>query len=158
MTHLLSSLHFSLRTASGMSKEQYRKLKEQERNANQGKNLGKVGITTFKSRSFVDWQKAGGRNLFPVDPTKVKDPKEIPYMYVLVSTTCIGHGVLLSFFMILTLFASRSIYDRQRPGGKPDDSDLKKPSAFGGMFGFGKQKQEAEPEPEQKSTNWWTLN
>jgi hypothetical protein len=23
------------------------------------------GITTFKSRSFSDWQKSGGKNLFP---------------------------------------------------------------------------------------------
>lgn len=63
-----------------MTKEQYRKLKEKERNANKGKNLGKVGITTFKSRSFDEWQKSGGKNLFPVDPRKVKDPKDIPYM------------------------------------------------------------------------------
>ena len=69
-----------LGAASGMTKEQYRQLKEKERNANKGKNLGKVGITTFKSRSFADWQKSGGKNLFPVDPTKVKDPREIPYM------------------------------------------------------------------------------
>ena len=63
-----------------MSKEQWLQLKEKERNANKGKNLGKVGITTFKSRTFMDWQKAGGKNLFPVDPNKVKNPKEIPYM------------------------------------------------------------------------------
>jgi hypothetical protein len=23
------------------------------------------GITTFQSRSFMDWQKSGGKNLFP---------------------------------------------------------------------------------------------
>jgi len=63
---------------SGMSKEQYRKLKEKEQQ--KGKNLGKVGITTFKSRSFDDWQKSGGKNLFPVDPRKVKNAKELPYM------------------------------------------------------------------------------
>lgn len=110
-------------TASGMSKEQYQKLKAKEQ-ATKGKNLGKVGITTFKSRSFADWQKAGGKNLFPVDPTKVKNAKELPYM--------------------------------QRPGGKADDSDLKKASPFANMFG---KKKEPEPEPEpEKSTNWWTLN
>lgn len=65
---------------SGMSKEQWRKLKEEEKKKIQGKNLGTVGITSFKSRSFADWQKSGGKNLFPVDPKKVKDPKEIPYM------------------------------------------------------------------------------
>jgi hypothetical protein len=106
-----------------MSKEQWNKIKAKEREANKGKNLGKVGITTFKSRSFADWQKSGGKNLFPVDPTKVKDPKDIPYM--------------------------------QRPGGAPDDSDLKK---GGGLFSmFNKKKPEPEPEPEKK-TNWWTLN
>merc|ERR1712038_1561222 len=65
---------------SGMSKEQWRKLKEQEKNKNKGKNLGKTGITSFKSRSFADWQKSGGKNLFPVDPNSVKSSKEIPYM------------------------------------------------------------------------------
>ena len=63
-----------------MSKEQWQKMKNQEKNKNKGKNLGATGITTFKSRSFSDWQKAGGKNLFPVDPRKVKDAKEIPYM------------------------------------------------------------------------------
>ena len=50
---------------SGMSKEQWKKMKAAEKNKNSGKNLGKSGITTFKSRSFSDWQKAGGKNLFP---------------------------------------------------------------------------------------------
>ena len=63
-----------------MTKEQWRKIKEEEANKNKGKDLGKVGITSFKSRSFMDWQKSGGKNLFPVDPKKVKDPREIPYM------------------------------------------------------------------------------
>jgi len=52
-------------SASGMSKEQWKKLQEKERNRNKGKNLGKVGITSFKSRSFAEWQKSGGKNLFP---------------------------------------------------------------------------------------------
>merc|ERR1711937_772563 len=65
---------------SGMSKEQWRKMKEEEKNKNKGKNLGKTGITSFKSRSFDDWQKAGGKNLFPVDPNSVKNPKDLPYM------------------------------------------------------------------------------
>merc|ERR1719203_1324751 len=63
-----------------MSKEEWRKLKEKEKNVNKGKNLGKTGITSFKSRSFADWQKSGGKNLFPVDPNSVKDQSEIPYM------------------------------------------------------------------------------
>jgi len=65
---------------SGMSKEQWKKVKEAEKQKQAKKNLGKVGITSFKSRSFADWQKAGGVNLFPVDPKTVKDPKDIPYM------------------------------------------------------------------------------
>jgi hypothetical protein len=38
------------------------------------------GITTFTSRTLTDWQKAGGKNLFPVNPKDVKNPSEIPYM------------------------------------------------------------------------------
>lgn len=64
---------------SGMSKAQWAKMKEAEK-AKKGKNLGKSGITTFKSRSFDAWQKSGGKNLFPVDPKSVKDPKDLPYM------------------------------------------------------------------------------
>jgi hypothetical protein len=64
---------------SGMSKEQWKKLKDADQKKN-SKNLGKTGITTFKSRSFADWQKAGGINLFPVDPKTVKNPKDLPYM------------------------------------------------------------------------------
>ena len=113
-----------------MTKEQWRKFKNQEKAKTAGKNLGQVGITTFKSRSFADWQKSGGKNLFPVDPNKAKDPSELPYM--------------------------------QRPGGMPDNSDLKpKPkSPFANLFGGGaKKKAKAEPEPEpQKKPNWWTLN
>ena len=65
---------------SGMSKEQWKKMKEAEKNKTKGKNLGATGITSFKSRSFAEWQRAGGINLFPVDPKSVKDPKDIPYM------------------------------------------------------------------------------
>lgn len=108
-----------------MSKEQWQKIKDAEKNKNKGKNLGQTGITSFKSRSFAEWQKAGGKNLFPVDPKKVKDPSEIPYM--------------------------------QRPGGMPDDSDLKKANnPFGGIFGK-KKAPEPEPAPEPPKKNWWTL-
>jgi hypothetical protein len=69
------------------------------------------------------------RNFFfvskPVDPKKVKDPKQIPYM--------------------------------QRPGGAPDDSDIK---TGGGFSLFGKKKAEPKKKPEpapEKKTNWWTL-
>jgi len=111
---------------SGMSKEQWRKMKEAEKKKGKSKNLGQTGITSFKSRSFADWQKSGGKNLFPVDPRSVKDASQLPYM--------------------------------QRPGGMPDDSDLKKPK--GGFSFFGKKpapKKEPEPEPEKK-TNWWNLS
>eukprot|EP00527_Entomoneis_sp_CCMP2396_P009709 CAMPEP_0198136454 /NCGR_PEP_ID=MMETSP1443-20131203/105_1 /TAXON_ID=186043 /ORGANISM="Entomoneis sp., Strain CCMP2396" /LENGTH=138 /DNA_ID=CAMNT_0043797679 /DNA_START=96 /DNA_END=509 /DNA_ORIENTATION=- len=64
----------------GMSKEQYKKFKAQEVKKAKGRNLGKVGITTFKSRSFDDWQKSGGKNLFPVDPKTAKSVKDLPYM------------------------------------------------------------------------------
>lgn len=64
---------------SGMSKAQWEKQKQKEA-AKKGKNLGKTGITSFKSRSFKEWQDAGGINLFPVDPKKAKSQKDIPYM------------------------------------------------------------------------------
>ena len=62
----------------GMSKAQWEKLKEEERKKNEGKDLGKVGITKFKSRSFEAWQKAGGKHLFPVD--SATPVNERPYM------------------------------------------------------------------------------
>ena len=114
---------------SGMSKEQWKKIKEQERNANKGKNLGKVGITSFKSRSFADWQKAGGKNLFPVDPNSVKDVSEIPYMQR----------------------AGGSADGADLKGG----AKKKGPTFF--QMGGKKKKPEPEPEPEKKK-NWWTLN
>mmetsp|Transcript_28862 Transcript_28862/g.33193 ORF Transcript_28862/g.33193 Transcript_28862/m.33193 type:complete len:158 (+) Transcript_28862:160-633(+) len=64
---------------SGMSKKEWAKLKDKEKQGKKG-NLGKSGITSFQSRSFDDWQKAGGKNLFPVDPKKAKSLKDVPYM------------------------------------------------------------------------------
>jgi hypothetical protein len=96
-------------------------MKQAELEKKKGKNLGKVGITTFQSRSFSEWQKSGGVNLFPVDPKTVKDPSQIPYM--------------------------------QRPGGKPDNSDLKKAPKL--AFGAKKKVEKKEEEPPKK--NWWTL-
>jgi hypothetical protein len=118
-----------------MSKDQWRKLKEQEKTKNQGKDLSRVGITSFKSRSFVDWQKSGGRNLFPVDPTKVKDPSQVPYMQrpggkADGSDLKSGGGTatgLGSFF---------------RPRGAA----------------VAKEEDQSPPPPPQKSVNWWTLN
>ena len=55
-------------------------VKDKGKSKNKGKNLGKVGITSFESRTFAQWQRAGGKNLFPVDPKSVKTAKEIPYM------------------------------------------------------------------------------
>ena len=78
-----SSIHFHSFIhlyRSGMSKAQWAKVKAAEKNKNKGKNLGKVGITSFESRTFAQWQRAGGKNLFPVDPNSVKNAKEIPYM------------------------------------------------------------------------------
>ena len=46
----------------------------------QGKrNLGAMGTTRFKSRSFEAWHKAGGVHLFPVDPNTTPY-EERPYM------------------------------------------------------------------------------
>mmetsp|Transcript_27545 Transcript_27545/g.58193 ORF Transcript_27545/g.58193 Transcript_27545/m.58193 type:complete len:160 (-) Transcript_27545:94-573(-) len=115
---------------SGMSKAQWKKIKEAEKNKDKGKNLGAVGITSFKSRSFSEWQKAGGKNLFPVDPTKVKSQDEIPYM------------------------------QRQGGSADGSDlkggAKKKAPTFF--AFGGNKKKAAPEPEPEPKKKNWWTLN
>ena len=113
---------------SGMSKEQWQKIKNKEQSANKGKNLGKVGITSFKSRSFAEWQKSGGKNLFPVDPRTVKDPKDFPYMQL-------SGG-------------SADDSDLKKGGG----------GGLFGMFGGAKKKAAPEPKPEpEKKTNWWTL-
>ena len=53
-------------------------MKKKEADENKGKNLGAVGITKFKSRSFEAFQKSGGKNLFPVDPSTPLE--ERPYM------------------------------------------------------------------------------
>ena len=110
-----------------MSKEQWKKLKEQEANKNKGKNLGKVGITSFQSRTFAEWQKAGGKNLFPVDPNKVKDVSEIPYMQ--------RQG------------GKADDSDLKKGGGG---------GGFFGMFGK-KKEPEPEPEPEPPKKNFWTF-
>jgi hypothetical protein len=38
-----------------------------------------LGVGKFKSRSFEAWQKAGGKHLFPADPTTTPY-EERPYM------------------------------------------------------------------------------
>merc|ERR1719410_492177 len=48
---------------SGVSKEQWKKMKAEEAAKKNKRNLGRTGITTFKSRSFEDWQKSGGKKL-----------------------------------------------------------------------------------------------
>lgn len=50
----------------GLSKAQWEAMKKKEQEDVKNKNLGAVGITKFKSRSFEAWQKSGGKNLFPV--------------------------------------------------------------------------------------------
>lgn len=66
----------------GLSKEEWQKIQAKEKEA--AKNLGAMGTTKFKSRSFQAWQEAGGNHLFPVDPRKVKAGEiplsDVPYM------------------------------------------------------------------------------
>ena len=112
-----------------MSKAQWQKIKDEEKSKNKGKNLGQVGITSFKSRSFSEWQKAGGKNLFPVDPNSVKSADEIPYMQR----------------------AGGSADGADLKGGAK-----KKGPTF---FQMGGKKKAPEPEPVvEKKKNWWTLN
>ena len=42
-------------------------------------NLGALGVSKFKSRSFEAWQKSGGKHLFPVNPNEASY-EERPYM------------------------------------------------------------------------------
>ena len=62
----------------GISKAQWEKMKAKEAEDLKKKNLGAVGITKFKSRSFEAFQKSGGKNLFPVDKDTPLDQR--PYM------------------------------------------------------------------------------
>lgn len=58
----------------GLTKSQWEAIKRKEAEDLKAKgNLGALGTTKFKSRSFEAWQKAGGKHLFPVNP------KEVPY-------------------------------------------------------------------------------
>lgn len=62
----------------GLTKAQWDAMKKKEADELKGKNLGAIGITKFKSRSFEAFQKSGGKNLFPVDPSTPLE--ERPYM------------------------------------------------------------------------------
>ena len=62
----------------GLTKKQWAEMKKKEKEESKDKDYGAVGITKFKSRSFEAWQKSGGKNLFPVDPSVPLE--ERPYM------------------------------------------------------------------------------
>lgn len=62
----------------GLSKAQWEAMKKKEAETAKGKDLSKVGITKFQSRSFEAWQKSGQGHLFPVDPKTPIDAR--PYM------------------------------------------------------------------------------
>ena len=64
----------------GLSKAQWAAIKKKEADELKKKgNLGALGTTRFKSRSFEAWQKSGGKHLFPVDP-RTTPYEERPYM------------------------------------------------------------------------------
>lgn len=50
----------------GLTKQQWEEIKRKEEEETKKKNLGAVGVTKFKSRSFEAWQKSGSNHLFPV--------------------------------------------------------------------------------------------
>lgn len=54
----------------GLSPQEWKKIQAKEKEAKA--NLGRVGLTRFKSRSFQAWQESGAGHLFPVDPKKVR--------------------------------------------------------------------------------------
>jgi len=61
---------------------QWELVKKKEAEANKGKNLGAIGITKFKSRSFEAFQKSGAKNLFPVSPDTPIEQRRIIYIYI----------------------------------------------------------------------------
>jgi len=64
----------------GLTKAQWEQLKKREEEELKKKgNLGALGATKFKSRSFEAWQKAGAKHLFPTNP-KATPYEERPYM------------------------------------------------------------------------------
>jgi hypothetical protein len=90
LTCIVSSLAVAGYVPDGLSPEQYRKLKEKEKSAVQGKNLGAFGVQSFKSRSLVafqtDLEKGKAGHLMPMLNAKelLKQKKikaeDIPYM------------------------------------------------------------------------------
>jgi hypothetical protein len=64
----------------GLSKAQWAAIKKKEADDLKAKgNMGRLGTTRFKSRSFEAWQKSGGKHLFPVNPNTTPY-EERPYM------------------------------------------------------------------------------
>ncbi|CBJ27167.1 conserved unknown protein [Ectocarpus siliculosus] len=66
----------------GLSPAEWKKIKDADKKKQE--NLGKLGPSRFKSRSFQAWQESGAGHLFPVDPKKVKSGEipmdKVPYM------------------------------------------------------------------------------
>lgn len=154
---------------SGISKAQWAKMKEDEKNKKNGKNLGQSGITTFKSRSFSDWQKAGGVNLFPVNP-KGLDPKDIPYMQrpggMADNSDLIGKkktGGAFSFGGKKKAPAAAPVAPPMKAGsfsfgGKKAPAPVPVAAKKAGKFSFGGKKKAPEPEPEApKKKNFFGL-
>lgn len=61
----------------GLTEQQWREIKAKDKA--KANNLGKIGVTKFKSRSLQGWQEAGANHLFPADPKTTKEEKK-PYM------------------------------------------------------------------------------
>eukprot|EP00596_Hydrurales_sp_CCMP1899_P007241 CAMPEP_0119038006 /NCGR_PEP_ID=MMETSP1177-20130426/6655_1 /TAXON_ID=2985 /ORGANISM="Ochromonas sp, Strain CCMP1899" /LENGTH=191 /DNA_ID=CAMNT_0007000003 /DNA_START=132 /DNA_END=707 /DNA_ORIENTATION=- len=61
----------------GMTQKQWDAIQKAEKE--QKTKKGASGTTKFRSRSFEAWQKAGGKHLFPVDPSTTPY-EERPYM------------------------------------------------------------------------------
>lgn len=60
----------------GLSQAEWKKIQAEEKKKKE--NLGRMGPSRFKSRSFQAWQEAGAGHLFPVDPKKVS-ARATPY-------------------------------------------------------------------------------
>eukprot|EP00601_Ochromonadales_sp_CCMP2298_P007001 CAMPEP_0173202746 /NCGR_PEP_ID=MMETSP1141-20130122/19139_1 /TAXON_ID=483371 /ORGANISM="non described non described, Strain CCMP2298" /LENGTH=191 /DNA_ID=CAMNT_0014128135 /DNA_START=65 /DNA_END=640 /DNA_ORIENTATION=- len=117
----------------GLTKKQWAAIQAEQAEEKKKKgDMANMGTKRFKSRSFEAWQKAGGKHLFPVDPTTTSY-EERPYMQRkngdwegndLVTKGLAGKGQG-SASKRLQL---DNVYEKAKAEGKLDS-----PSIFGGM-------------------------
>lgn len=116
----------------------------------QGKESWKGRNYQFQVSKFRWLAKGWRKESFPSWPYKGEGPIWDPLHVSLPMDAIVTGNRPNSWFC-------RLYTNRQRAGGRPDDSDLKKPKGGLNLFG-GNKKKAPEPEPEEPpKKNWWTL-